>query len=145
MPDCVEPLCNSDEYVDPVEGCTCLSEDEFLDLFNHGFGEDCIPGTEDDPSNPHPCEDDPWGYFFDEEYCQCVAGEICEEFEGCLPGFVMSPLDKCSCTPQNVLDLFMEIVRGYGPDCIPGTPDDDDDDVGDDDCDEGYWFDWDIC
>ena len=33
----------------------------------------------------------------------------------------------------------------FGPDCIPGTPDDDDNNVGDDDCPDGHSYDFDIC
>ena len=51
----------------------------------------------------------------------------------------------CTCITQEDLDAIVEDAQQYGPDCIQGTPDDDDNDVGDDDCDEGYSYSFDFC
>ena len=57
----------------------------------------------------------------------------------------MNPIDKCSCITQEALDAINEDAQQFGPDCIEGTPDDDDNNVGDDDCPTGYSYDFDIC
>ena len=146
-PDCVEPTCPTGEGVDPIEGCECITFEEYEALMfaAEGLGPDCIADTEDDPSNPEPCEEYPWGYAYNADYCQCTATRECDDFVGCGLGEVLSPIDLCSCITQEDLDAIVEDAQQYGPDCIPGTPDDDDNDVGDDDCDEGYKYDYDIC
>ena len=68
-PICSTPVCEAGDQIDPIEGCTCLSLVDFINLFNHGLGEDCIAGTEDDPVNPEPCQEFPWGWAYEQEYC----------------------------------------------------------------------------
>ena len=94
-PVCPEPDCPLFEGVDPIEGCTCISFEEYelLMFAADGLGEDCIPGTEDDPSNEEPCEEYPWGYAYDEALCQCTAQNVCSDFEGCDLGYLLNPID----------------------------------------------------
>ena len=34
--------------INPLDGPLCISEDEYLNIFYHTLGSDCIDGTEDD-------------------------------------------------------------------------------------------------
>ena len=113
----------------------------------NGLGPDCIADTEDDPVNAAPCEEFPYGWLYQEDLCQCVARFECEAIpdEGCEAPLILEPVAKCSCISQEAYDGIVATAQQYGPDCIQGTPDDDDNDVGDDDCPSGYTYAFDIC
>ena len=53
------------------------------------------------------------------------------------------PIGGCTCISED--DHNMIVNHGLGLDCLPNTPDDDTNNVGDDDCPEGYTYDFDLC
>ena len=111
-----------------------------------GLGADCIAMTEDDPVNEAPCENEPWGYAYDQSLCQCSAQYQCTAFtEECGEETTLDPIGKCSCIPQSEADAILVAAEALGEDCILGTPDDDENDVGDDDCPTGFSYDFEYC
>ena len=46
---------------------------------------------------------------------------------------------------MNLADYNMILQHDLGADCIANTPDDDDDNVGDDECPPNFVYDYDIC
>ena len=108
-----------------------------LMLTAEGLGDDCIAATEDDPINEAPCELDPWGWMYQQDLCMCAAQFTCAVIPDpeCEPGVTaLDPISKCECIPQAEYDSIYQLAAAAGPDCIPGNADDDDNDVGDDDC-----------
>ena len=112
-----------------------------------GLGYDCIAGTADDPVNPAPCENDTFGWMYTQQLCQCTAPYVCADFnEDCAAsGTVLDPISKCSCISQEQNDAIIEAAAALGPDCIAGNADDDSDNVGDDDCPEGFHYHYEYC
>ena len=49
------------------------------------------------------------------------------------------------CMPWADFQALFDFENPRGEDCLLGTPDDDEDNVGDDDCPAGYEYDWDTC
>ena len=108
-----------------------------LMLTAEGLGADCIPRTEDDPINEAPCEADPWGWMYQEDLCACTAQYTCADLAQpqCEPDVtILHPITKCECISLEEYDSFYEAAAAAGPDCILGNADDDDNNVGDDDC-----------
>ena len=102
--------------------------------------------TLDDPVNESPCESNPWGYAYDANLCQCTAQYQCTALtEACEDGSVLDPIGKCSCIPQGEADEILAANEALGEDCILGTPDDDENDVGDDDCPAGFTYNFEFC
>ena len=65
--------------------------------------------------------------------------------EECGPGTVLDPIGRCSCISYEALDTLVAETEALGVDCILGTPDDDENDVGDDDCPTGFSYDFEYC
>ena len=115
------------------------------------LGADCLANTFDDDNNNVGNDDCPPGFEYSYDICGCV---IYENFKLCpnVPficqwtGFDTNGEPECDCI-ENLEDLetLKEKAAYLGDDCIAGTYDDDDDNVGDDDCPEGYTYDYDIC
>ena len=47
--------------------------------------------------------------------------------------------------PWGTYQALYDFENPRGADCLLGTPDDDEDNVGDDDCPTNYEYDWDTC
>ena len=102
--------------------------------------------TLDDPVNENPCEYDPWGYTYNTDLCECSAQYQCSALnEACEDGFALDPIGKCSCIPQSEAEDILIAAESLGEDCILGTPDDDENNVGDDDCPTGFSYNFEYC
>lgn len=66
--------------------------------------------------------------------------ENCDEL-----GLFLDPITKCSCLSQEEYYNIINYVDLLGEDCILGTPDDDENDVGDDDCPAGSSYNYEYC
>ena len=121
-PNSAEPLCIQQTY-SPLT-CDCISSATYSLMQSlNPDGEDCIPGNDDDPQNPEPCQDFPFGWTYDETYCQCVA-PVCENFDQnilCDTGLVLDPIKKCECIPEAELEVIIEESCDSGDgDCCDG-------------------------
>ena len=102
--------------------------------------------TLDDPTNEAPCDEEPWGFAYDQSLCQCAAQYQCSALtEECEADFTLDTIGKCSCIPQSEADAIVAAAEALGEDCILGTADDDENNVGDDDCPAGFSYDFNFC
>ena len=106
----------------------------------------CNPRTEVEETEE--CKGFPDNYFYDESLCNCVAKEECPAITAdgaCPDGQIIDPITKCECLDEKEYKELMAKIAALGPDCLAGTPDDDEDDVGQDDCPQDYSWDSNIC
>ena len=111
------------------------------------LGDDCIADTLDDPINVEPCSQSPYGWVYRQDICQCGAQVQCTALtEDCAEqGLFLDPITLCSCLTSEEYYNIINYVDLLGEDCIAGTPDDDENDVGDDDCPAGTVYNYEYC
>ena len=117
---CPTGVCVQTSY-DPFN-CDCKTPAELEEMADHSLGEDCIPGTADDPvpDDPNDCakpcpSDEVWNY----DICQCVTAEPCEI--GCSGLTPIKDPKECMCISE------AEFKMKYGHDldekCCPKDDD----------------------
>ena len=88
----------------PLNGPTCISEEEYLSIFNHELGPDCLLGTQDDgPKDPQYC---PPQYEYNLDLCQCILRDDCLTL--CLVPLVPNPLECGQCLTEAEYDALKE-------------------------------------
>ena len=105
------------------------------------LGPDCLAGTDDDINLE--CPGFPIDWFYDQTYCQCVASDVCDQ--ECETGEIRDPIGKCDCLSEKEHADLIAQIEALGEDCIPNTPDDDDNNIGQDDCPSGFTWNTEIC
>ena len=60
------------------------------------------------------------------------------------PAFYFGGMEPL-CVEKEQAEAILAFNPGYGPDCIPGNADDDSNDVGDDDCPQDQFYNFDFC
>ena len=121
-----------------------------LDSYHPGGWNYFAPPT----SDSHPCSGlhtnpnyvNYFSYGYNWELCTCTTnwilatqictGQVFHPFYDLTIGtsFPTGPI----CMDESDVDALYEVENPYGADCMLGTPDDDEDNVGNDDCPEGY-------
>ena len=62
-------------YLNPLEVCECISEEDYLSIYQHGFGPDCIPDGDDcitDDEDEEPIDIDPDYHVDSQEACDLL-------------------------------------------------------------------------
>ena len=131
--------------------CECVDSDNYDSLVEEAkeLGEDCIPFTADDDENNVGDDDCPINYTYDYATCSCLSmnsPELCPESPNyCLfSGYILGQ-PECKCISDKEYLDQVDKASELGPDCIAGTFDDDDNNIGNDDCPSGYSYDFTIC
>ena len=78
------PVCN------PLKGEDCISYYEYMAIFHHGLGPDCLEGTADDVARS--ADYCPPNFEYNTDLCECVQSEKC--YHRCKPTEFNNPL-KC--------------------------------------------------
>ena len=103
-------------------GESCITQEQYDELFNHGLGADCLPDPEPTSSrtlllsharSQEDCQPDT---YFVEEACTCFANNQCStDCQTKHPSTpIQNPLQECDCT---TLDAYESIFEQGSEDC----------------------------